>query len=140
MKHLLPQHKHSILLEYQPHSHDHSFAALAHRHGIKGGYKVIERWYDRWNGTSSSLEEKPHPGGQRILNTQEVQRYVAPRIRAKNRSAQRVHYTDIHEAVEEKTGKHMSLRTLQRYGKEDLDAHQTRGKKRTAEESKYTET
>jgi transposase len=135
MKHLTPHHKHSILLEYQPHSRDHSFAALAARHGITGGYKVIERWHTQWDGTATSLEEKQHTGKQRILSSQEVQRYVAPHIRAKNRSAQRVHYTDIHSAVEAQTGRHMSLRTLQRYGKEELHAHQTHGKKRTADES-----
>jgi transposase len=133
MKHLSPQHKHSILLEYQSYSRDHSFAALATRHGITGGAEVIRRWHSRWNGTAASLEEKAHTGRPRVLTTQEVQRYVAPRIRANNRNAQRIHYTDIHAAVEQHTGKSFSPRTLRNYGKHDLDAHQTHGKKRTAD-------
>lgn len=140
MKHLTPQHKHSILLQYQPHSRDHSFAALAARHGVAGGWQVIQKWHDRWNGTAVSLEEQPHSGRPRTLSRAEVQQYIAPPILAKNCSAQRVHYPDIHAVVEEKSGKHMSLRTLQRYGKQDLNAHQTRGKKRAADESEYTET
>ena len=88
MKHLSPHHKHSILLEYRPYSRDHSFAALAARHGVTGGKRVVKRWHSHWNGTVASLDEQPHPGRPRILSTQEVQRYIAPRIGAKNRSAQ----------------------------------------------------
>jgi transposase-like protein len=139
MKHLSSHHKHSILLEYQPRARDHSFAALARRHGIKGGKQVVMKWHSQWNGTAASLEEQHSPGRPRVLSTQEVQRHVAPRIRAKNRSAQRVHYTDIQPAVEEKTGKSMSPRTLRRYGEEDLAARRTQGKKRTADESEYTQ-
>ena len=138
MTHLTPQHKHSILLEYQPHSRHHSFAALARRHGIKGGKQVLIKWHAAWNGTAATLEEQPHPGRPRILSAQEVQQYVARGIRAKNRNAQRVHYTDIQPVVNERTGKRLSLRTIQRYGKEELCAHSTRGKKRTADESEST--
>lgn len=138
MKHLTPQHKHSILLEYRSRSHDHSFAALAARHDIKGGGKVIQRWHQQWNGTAASLEEKHHSGRPRILNTQQVEQYVAPMIREKNRHAERVHYTDIHSSVEANSGQKISIRTLRRYGQDDLGAHQTRGKKRTADESQST--
>jgi transposase len=140
MKHLSPLHKHSILLEYRQHSHDHSFAALASRHGIKGGKQVVMKWYSQWNGTAESLKEKSHSGRPRILTTPEIQRYIAPRIRAANRSSHRIHYTDIHSAVEKNTGKHISLRTLQHYGKEELHGRKTHGNKRTADESEYTET
>lgn len=140
MKHLSPQHKHSILLEYRPRSHDHGFAALAARHGIKGGSKIIQRWHEQWNGSAASLEEKHRTGRPRILNTQQVQQYVAPMIREKNRNAERVHYNNIHSSVEAKTHTEMSLRTLRRYGQEDLGAHQRRGKKRTADESQSAHT
>lgn len=140
MKHLSPQHKHSILLEYRARSSAHSFAALAARHGIEGGGIIIQRWYQRWDGTATSLEEKHRTGRPRILSTQQVQQYVAPVIRSNNRHAQRVRYSDIHSAVEARTNTHMSLRTLQHYGKEELGAHKTHGKKRTADESQSTHT
>lgn len=140
MKHLTPQHKHSILLEYQPRSHDHSFAALAARHGIEGGGKIIQRWHQQWDGSAASLEEKHSTGRPRILSTQQVQQYVAPMIRAKNRRAERVHYTDLHSSVEATSGKQMSIQTLRRYGHDDLGAHKKHGKKRTADESQYTHT
>jgi transposase len=135
MKRLTPEHKNSILLEYRRYSRDHSFAALAARHNIKGGWKVIQRWYRQWKKTPSSLAEKPHPRRPRTLTRQQVKQYVAPLIRAKNRSAESVHYPDIKPTVEEKTGKSMTLRTVQNYGKHDLGAARTRGVKRTAHES-----
>lgn len=140
MKHLTPQHKHSILLEYQPRSHDHSFAALAARHGIEGGGKIIQRWHHQWDGSAASLEEKHSPGRPRILSTQQVQQYVAPMIREKNRHAERARYSDLHSSVQALTNTRMSLRTLQHYGKEDLGAHMKHGKKRTADESQSTHT
>jgi hypothetical protein len=140
MKHLSHQHKHSILLEYQPYSRHHSFAALAARHGIAGGEQVIRKWHQAWKGTAASLEEKHRSGRPRILSRQQVQRYVAPPIRAANRRSQRVRYSDIHPSVEEKSGKSMSLQTLRRYGQKELGAHQIRGKKRTMDESKCKET
>jgi transposase len=140
MKHLTPQHKHSILLEYQPRSHDHSFAALAARHGIEGRGKIIQRWHQQWDGRAASLEEKRRIGRPRILTTQQVQQYVAPMICEKNRRAERVRYSDIHSAVQAETNTQMSLRTLQHYGKEELGAHKKHGKKRTADESQSTHT
>jgi hypothetical protein len=140
MTHLTPQHKHSILLEYQPRSRHHGFAALARRHGIKGGKQVLIKWHAAWNGTAASLEERRRSGRPRILSAREVKKYVAPPIRAKNRKAQAVHYTDVQPVVNKRTGKDASLRTIERYGLEELHGHCTRGKKRTAEESKSTHT
>jgi hypothetical protein len=140
MTHLTPQHKHSILLEYHPRTRHHSFAALARRHDIKGGKQVLIKWHAAWNGTVASLEERRHSGRPRILSAREVTKYVAPPIRAKNRKAQAVHYTDIQPVVEKRTGKRVSLRTIQHYGKEELDGRCARGKKRTAEESESTHT
>jgi hypothetical protein len=138
MKHFTPQHKHSILLEYIPYSRTHGFQSLANRHGVAGGKHTLLEWYSRWDGTAASLEEKRSPGRPRILTTQEVQRHVATRIRAANRSSKRIHYTDIHQAVERETHQTLSLRTLRRYGEEDLGAKQHRGNKRTRDECKHS--
>ena len=140
MKHFFPDRKHSILLEYTPYTCHPSFAALAARHDVAVGVRVIDECYSQWNGTVASLEEKQHTGRPHILIKREVKQYVTPLIRVKNRSVQRVHYPDIQSAVEKETGKQMSLRTLQHYGKEELNAHQRRAKKRTADESEYTDT
>lgn len=59
-------------------------------------------------------------------------------ILAANRAHRAVHYTELLPAVRQKTGTDVSLRSLQRYGKEELGAKQKRGVKRTADESEYT--
>jgi len=61
-------------------------------------------------------------------------------ILASNRKHKAVHYPAVSDLVRQKTGKEVSLRTVQRYGKEELGARQRRGKKRTAEESQCTHT
>jgi hypothetical protein len=66
MPHLDANTKHAILLEYQPHTRTHSFAALARRHGVAGGSEVIRRWHSRWDGTAVSLKEGKSTGRPRM--------------------------------------------------------------------------
>lgn len=74
------------------------------------------------------------------MSRKEVQQHVrAPILRA-NRAHKAVHYPAVVESVRQRTGKEVSLRTLRRYGKEELGARQRKGKKRTAEESECTHT
>jgi len=134
MKQFSPGAKHAILLEYIPHSPTHSFAALAARHGVAGGEEVVRRWHGRWDGTAASLQRKEGGGRPRALSSREVQQYVRAPILAANRKHKAVHYTTLLSPLQQKTGKEISLRTVQRYGKDELGARQRRGKKRTAEE------
>ena len=69
-----------------------------------------------------------------------MQQYVRTPILRANRAHKAVHYSTVAAAVRQKTGKQLSLRTLQRYGKEELGAKQRRGKKRTADESEELDT
>jgi transposase len=140
MKQFPPAQQHSILLEYSPRSTTHSFAALAERHGVPGGKRTVQRWDQRWDGTARSLEHKAGAGRPRALSKQEVQQHVrAPILRA-NRAHKPMHYSKLLPEVQRKTGKELSIQTLRRYGKEELNAKQRRSKKRTAEESERTHT
>ncbi len=140
MKQLSADVKHSILLEYQPRSTTHSFAALARRHAVKGGGETVRQWDQRWDGTPRSLKRKAGSGKTRLLSTAQVNRHVRTRILAANRRHEAVHYTTILPAVQQATGTQLSLRSLQRYGKEQLEVKCKRGKKRTANESECTHT
>ena len=133
-------HKQSILSHYRAGVKGAGFDALARRFAVKGGGAVIKRWHDRWNRDAASLEHKQGAGRPRALSGREVQQYVrAPILRA-NRAHRAVRYTELLPAVQERTGKNVSVRTLRRYGKEKLGARSTRGKKRTAEECECTDT
>lgn len=138
MKQFPSEAKHAILLEYSPHTPSHSFAALAARHGIAGGRDVVRRWHKRWNGTPQSLQHSRGAGRPRVLSAREVQQHVrAPILRA-NRAHRSVHYPSVVRSACEKTGKSVSIQTIRRYGKKELEATQRRGKKRTAEECECT--
>lgn len=126
--------KHHILTQYQPFSHIHSFHALARLYNVKGGASTIQKWHRRWDGTAQSLERLEGSGRPRLLSRIELTRHVAPRIRAANRRAEAVHYSTIHASVEAATGRHISQRTLRRYGQE-LHAKQKREQMPLFEES-----
>ena len=135
MPHVSAEAKHHILLEYSPHDTTRSFAALARRHAVKGGAQVLRLWHSRWNGTPASLQEHSRPGRPRLLSRAQVARHIATPIRHANRAHRAVHYPDLLPRVHAATRTRVSLRTVQRYGEEELGAKQRRGKKRTAAES-----
>lgn len=133
-KHISVDAKHLILTQYSPHQRGSGFGSLASRFGVAGGAGVIHRWYQRWNGTAASLKESSKSGRPRILNGREVTRYVELPIRRKNRSHVAVHYPELRESVQLRTGKNPSLRTIRRYGKEERGIRQKRTKKQTENE------
>jgi transposase len=134
MKHFTPEQKHEILLEYSPRSPAHNAAALARRHAVAGGGRTIRNWLARWDGSAASLQHLKGAGRPRSLTAEEVQRHIPTPIRRKNRAHVSVHYSELQPAVEQRTGKSVSSRTIRRYGKEEAGGQLTHGKKRTAEE------
>jgi hypothetical protein len=138
MPHLDSNTKHHILLEYSANDRTRSFSALAARHGVRGGRATVHGWYRRWDGTAASLEEKSRPGRPRLLSTAQVRRHLQPRVRAANRQHRAIHYPDLLPALINQTHTSLSLRTLRRYGRQELGIKQRRCKKRTLDESKCT--
>lgn len=140
MPHLSAEAKHHILLDYSPHDTTRSFVALAARHAVAGGARTVQRWHERWDGTPASLEEKQRTGRPRVLSRAEVSRHVRAPILAANRAHRAIHYSELLPTVRLKTGTEVSLRSLQRYGKEELGGQDKQSKKRTAEESECNST
>lgn len=136
MPHLTCLQKHNILQSYTTSTHKNTFESLAQQHNIKGGARVIQRWYSKWNGTPESLQRQEGSGRPAILSTQEVNNYIRTPIRNKNRSFTPIHYPELKATIVEKTEKSISLRTVQRIGKTQLGVKQKRTKKRTREECK----
>ena len=134
MKHLSAEAKHPILLEYASHDSSRSFAALARRHAVKGGREAVRQWHRRWDGTSASLQEKPRSGRPRRLSRAAVQQHVQRPILAANRAHRALSYTKLLPQVRERARTQVSLRTLQRYGKEETGARGAATKKRTRDE------
>ena len=61
-----------------------------------------------------------------MLSKREVQQHVRTPILRANRAHKAVHYPGLLPQVRHRKGKQLSLRTLQRYGKEELGAKQRR--------------
>jgi hypothetical protein len=139
MSELTPALKHHILTQYLPHSHENSFSALAARYNVKGGRRTVQRWLARWDGTPSSLEHKRGAGRPRLLSAAEVNENIRAPILGRNRSHQAVHYTDLVDPTRERTGKNVSLRTIQRYGEKILRARDKTTRTRTEDECTYPE-
>ena len=135
MPHLTPKAKHHILLALPSRPRTTDFVKLAQLHGVKGGRKVVREWWLRWDGTSQSLERREGSGRPRLLTAQEVHRHIRTPILAANRSHRAIHYPDIHQGVQDKTGKKVSIQTVRRYGEGEARAKQKHSKKRTASES-----
>lgn len=127
--------KQHILEQYQPRSHDNSFEALARRFAVKGGKQTVQKWHQQWNGSAASLERKEGSGRPRKLSQAQVNRHIKSRIVAANRRAEAVHYPSILPSVQAATGTNLSLRSLQRYGKE-IGVKNKHTMKRKADESK----
>lgn len=135
-----PELKHHILQQHSTNPDECSFAALAQRYGVKGGRKVVRDWWLAWDGTSASLQRKEGSGKQPLLSTAQIRRHIATPIRAANRAHRAISYTSLLPQVQAATGKQLSLRTLQDYGKKELGGKQASTRKRTAHESEYTAT
>lgn len=134
MSSFTPQLKHHILKHYSAHSRDRSFAALARLYAVPGGKQTVQQWHRRWNGSPASLENKARSGRPRALTRRQVNDYIRTPIKNKRRAHAAVHYPDLLPALRQKIGKQISLRTLQRYGKEELGIKLKHTQRRTASE------
>jgi transposase len=108
--------------------------------GVHGGERTVRNWYQRWDGTAASLQQRKGAGRPNILTATEVRHNIQQPIRRSNRLAQQVKYTKIAEQVRQNTGKSVSVQTVRRIGKQQLGASRKRGKKRTAAECQYIHT
>lgn len=137
MKRLTAEQKHSILIHLQSRGEGVKAEAIAAAHGVQGGSSTLNKWLKKWDGTAQSLQRNKVSGRPRALSRAQVSRHLKPRVLAANRRGQAVHYPTLLPLVNAATRKKLSLRTLQRYGREDLSIKQRRSKKRTATESKH---
>jgi hypothetical protein len=138
--HLSAETKHHILLEYSPHTYDHSFKALAIRHNIQGGRQVIEKWYAQWDRTPESLMEHKRSGRKRKLNTAQINELIAQPIIKAHSSATPIHYPKLMPSIRRSISEPISIQTIRRYGKKDLQFSNKTCIPRTKKESKYTHT
>jgi hypothetical protein len=126
--------KHEILIEFSPHSPTRSFAALAARHDVPSGRRTVYNWYQKWDGTIQSLLHQSGAGRPRIMEEEEVMKYIQQPIQEANRSHNKIRYPNILDSIKQNTDLTPSLRTVQNYGEKELGARLVHGVLRTSEE------
>jgi hypothetical protein len=110
--------KHNVLEEYRPGVYGCGFKSLAKRFKIKGGHKLIMRWYRQWNGTVQSLDQKLKDGGPSTMTKSEVKHYLSDFVATMNSQHKPVNYKIVQLHIEDSLGKRVPLSDIQRYGKE----------------------
>ena len=136
MKQPTPEQKHSVLTHCAARRDGETVEHILALHDVCASTRAVRKWRQQWNGTIASLQRQPTSGRPRVLSKAQVTRHITAPIRNANRAARAVRYTKLLPQVQAATQTDVSLRTLRRYGKEEARGHKTRGKKRTAEESK----
>jgi hypothetical protein len=111
--------KHNVLEEYRPGVYGSGFKSLAKRFKIKGGHRLIMKWYRQWDGTVQSLNRRYKGGRPRTLTTNEVKHYVLDFVNMMNSQFKPVNYRIVQSNIEASLNKKVPLSTIQRYGKEE---------------------
>lgn len=133
---LTAQQKHDILVHIRNRRNDENPVTVAAQYGVILDRKTVWRWQQKWTGTPQSLEHRRGAGRSPILTPVQVTRYIHRPILAANRSHRAINYPKIHQLVQEKTGKSISLRTIQSIGHDKLHARKILSRKRTRDECK----
>jgi transposase len=124
-----PIFKHNILTQYASNKRGNGFDTLAKHFHIAGGGSTIKYWFDRWDGTATSLEHRHGAGRPTIMNTHEMKQHILAPIKHRNKKHEAVNYTTIHRTLKSTINKSVSLSTIKRYGKEKLGIKKKRTKK-----------
>jgi transposase-like protein len=134
--HYSDEFKQEVLSHHHEGQRGSGFGALARRFQVAGGKRTISRWFNQWDGTIASLQAHQTVGRPAILQPAEIQQHIGTAVRSHNRHHRSIHYTDLLAPVRAATHTSLSLRTLQRYGKQTLQIKNKSAKKRTERECK----
>jgi transposase len=110
--------KHRVLQYYKPGVRGHGARATASRF-LLPDHSLVLQWAAQWDGTVESLERKVGSGRKRKLTHEESTTHIEEFVRKRNKAGISTSYKEVKAEVESKTGKTVSLRTVQRIGRED---------------------
>jgi transposase len=103
---------------------------------INGGHVTLKQWFDRYDGTIVSLQQRYRSGRPRILSKRQVNQLVTKIVYSHNRLSRPINYKKITNSIRQKTNTNVSIRTVRRYGK-NSGIKQRKTIKRTYGESEY---
>lgn len=129
--------KHHILSQYSPRQRSSSLRALSRRYGLGSRGSTIAKWLRRWDGTAASLQERTRPGRPPTLTRRQVHNHIHQPVVAANRAHRCIDYPTVHRRLLDKTESRVSLRTVQRLGKERAHIKPLIPQRRSAPERKH---
>jgi len=92
---------------------------IAKHFKIRGGHKLIMRWYRQWDDTVDSLNSKPKGCRARTMTKQEVKHHILDFLELMNSKRIPVNYKMMYAHVESSLSRKVPLRDIKRYGKEE---------------------
>lgn len=136
MKHPTPEQKHSILTHWSARRTGETLNQILALHDVTASRQAVVQWQRQWDGTVVSLQQKQKTGRPHKLSKAQISRHIAAPIRNANRASRPITYPKLLLQVQAATDTEISLRTIQRYGKEELGVKSKKGVKRTSDECK----
>jgi len=110
--------KQKVLEKYCPGIIGRGFKSLAKRFKIQGGHKLIMYWYRSWDGNVRSLDHRKKGSRRPCLSNEEVKRHILNSVVSANTAGKSIRYEMVQKDVQKCLNREISLRTIQRYGKE----------------------
>lgn len=132
--------KQHILTQYTAHSIDNSYRALSRRYGLASDGRTIKRWMKQWDGTAASLNDGHRSGRPRLLTDIEVHNNIHQPVVAANRRHECIDYSSLHRRLTHTIHKRVSLRTVQRYGRQRSGVRGKRARRLSSHERTHTHT
>jgi len=125
--------KEKVVSYYYRHRPSATYSSVAKQFGIAGGHFTVSRWIKQ----SHRTKPRRRSGRPPTLSRQEIYHLIERRIRTTNKAHKPINYKQIHTAVQQQVGKSISLRTIQRIGKETCGIKFKSTITRTPQERKY---
>jgi transposase len=99
-----------------------------------GNGKTVGRWVKQYNGNIFSLMPIEHKGRPTNLTKHQVNFHIKNKIDKKNKRARPINYSTLYDSLPKKIRKQISLRQVQRIGRETLKGRKQKCVKRTLDE------
>ena len=130
--------KERVVKYYHDHRSSFSFTDVAKLFGVAGGRMTVSRWYKQFLSYKKQVKTKERTGRPTLWSRAQMNKFITRKIKSKNRLHEPIHYTTLQQEMKEESEGKLSLRTIQRYGKEKLGIKNKPTITRTAQEYKFS--
>jgi transposase len=106
-----------IARKYSPNKRGSGYQAIANLYELPSP-NLVKYWVEKYKETKGEMKNRAGGNRKRKLDDEECEEHVRKFVVQNNRDGIAVTYKDVQNNVKKRTRKDVSLRTVQRYGKE----------------------